>query len=115
MLCRRVFLLCFDIAPTDRDRIQFVSADTPIQYFLASRLSVERPSFSLLDYGNRSWPVIVTDKKKCTPPELWIRRDGHFRSGLLRKFLRAVSVAFRFSGMHDVVAVGAQNFLKSNL
>src|SRR5215203_5003910 len=62
VLCQRVFMLGFDIAATNFDGVQLVSADSPVQNLLASGLGVEIPCTAFPDNWYRKLPVVLADR-----------------------------------------------------
>src|SRR4029077_15973682 len=76
VLFQSVFLLRFHESATDRDRIQFIRSDAPVQNFFATNLHIEHP-FSLLLYNrNRKREFIVTDRNDGAVWIFWIHSDG---------------------------------------
>src|SRR4029077_12260238 len=58
-----IFLLRFDETTANRNRVQFVGADTPIQNFLTALLGIEVPLAVLLHDWNRERKIVVSNRE----------------------------------------------------
>src|SRR5262249_284777 len=67
-----VFMLRFDVAAADLDRVELVAADATIEHLPATGVRIKRPRRSVLHDRNRKRPVVGTNDQRGTPRRLRI-------------------------------------------
>ena len=73
VLLLSIFLLRFDETTANRNRVQFVCADTAIQNFLTTLLGIELPLAVLLHDWNRERKIVVSNRENSAIRILSIR------------------------------------------
>ena len=90
-LAERVFVLRVHEAVTDRNGIELVTADTPIEELLTTRSDIERPPAATLDDRQRERPFLFAHEQP-RPTGLRIHRNAVLLACLRSEFLRALAV-----------------------
>src|SRR5215510_8441022 len=92
VLLLNILVLCLIETTTNRNGIEFVLADAPIQYFLTACFGIKEPFPFLLYDRNRKRKVIVTYQNNGLIRIFLVCLDGHLFSGLSCKFRCTVLV-----------------------
>jgi uncharacterized membrane protein len=70
-----IFLLRFDEATANGNRVQFIGADTSVQNFLTAGLGIEVPLALIFDDRNRKREIVVSHRENSAVRIRRIRRN----------------------------------------
>src|SRR4029450_462460 len=107
-----ILVLCLVETATNLNRVQLVSADTSIQYFLTTYFGIKGPLAFALHNWNGKRKIIVTHQENGTVRILLIQFNRVLFLCLFGKSSRAVLILHRVFGSDDILAIRSQNFLR---
>src|SRR5262249_25588277 len=109
----RVFILGFDIAVTDLNRVKLVSTDATHQDLLAPSSRVEIPLACELHERNGKRPIVASNVERHAIRIVRIRNQALLGASLFCELGCHFPIARRFTSMNNVGAVGTQDLLES--
>ena len=87
-----ILLLCLNKPTSDLDGIEFIGPDAAKENLIVSLFGIEVPLVAFLDYRNRKWPIIITNRQDGSQVVLRVHGHGFLFASFRGKCFSAVLV-----------------------